>query len=55
MIAFLADKWLWIGLFVLFVAMHRGGHGCGMHGGDGKHRPKQQSDRSVDPHDQSSI
>ena len=32
MIQFLATNWLWIGLVVFFVVMHRGGHGCGMHG-----------------------
>lgn len=37
MIDFLAANWLWIALIVFFVAMHRGGHGCGMHGGHGGH------------------
>ena len=32
MIEFLAANWLWIAAIVFFVAMHRGGHGCGMHG-----------------------
>lgn len=33
MIEFLTANWLWIAVIVFFVAMHRGGHGCGMHGG----------------------
>ena len=37
MIEFLAANWLWMALLVFFVAMHRGGHGCGMHGGHGGH------------------
>ncbi len=37
MIEFLAANWPWIALIVFFVAMHRGGHGCGMHGGHGGH------------------
>jgi hypothetical protein len=32
MIGFLASNWLWIALVMFFVAMHRGGHGCGIHG-----------------------
>lgn len=32
MISFLTTNWLWIAVIVFFVAMHRGGHGCGMHG-----------------------
>ncbi len=32
MFEFLASNWLWILFLVVFVAMHRGGHGCGMHG-----------------------
>jgi hypothetical protein len=31
-IEFLTANWLWIAFVVFFVAMHRGGHGCGMHG-----------------------
>lgn len=37
MIEFLASNWLWIVLVAFFVAMHRGGHGCGMHGSHGGH------------------
>jgi hypothetical protein len=36
-IEFLAANWLWIALVVFFVAMHRSGHGCGMHGNHGGH------------------
>ena len=43
MIAFLIDNWLWIGLIALFVAMHRGGHGCGMHGRHGNHTSNDQT------------
>ena len=32
MIEFLAANWLWIAAIAFFVAMHRSGHGCGMHG-----------------------
>lgn len=35
MIDFLLANWLWIALIGAFVAMHRGGHGCGMHGSHG--------------------
>lgn len=35
MVEFLLANWLWILLIVVFVGMHRGGHGCGMHGGHG--------------------
>lgn len=38
MIEFLAANWLWIAAIGLFVAMHRGGHGCGTHGGHGGHQ-----------------
>ena len=37
MIEFLATNWLWVAVIVFFVAMHRGGHGCGMHGGHAGH------------------
>ena len=36
-IEFLAANWLWIAVIMFFVAMHRGGHGCGMHGSHGGH------------------
>ncbi len=55
MIAFLVDNWLWVGLIGLFIAMHRGGHGCGMHGGHGKHRKTEQSKSSEEPHDHSHV
>lgn len=49
MIKFLATNWLWIVALGLFVAMHRGGHGCGTHGGHGGHtdhhnRPAERAD-----------
>jgi hypothetical protein len=31
-IEFLAANWVWIAAIALFIAMHRGGHGCGGHG-----------------------
>lgn len=37
MIEFLASNWPWIALIAFFVVMHRGGHGCGMHGAHGAH------------------
>lgn len=37
MIEFLTINWLWIVLIICFVAMHRSGHGCGMHGSHGGH------------------
>lgn len=33
MIEFLAANWPWLAALAFFVAMHRGGRGCGMHGG----------------------
>ena len=33
MIDFLSANWLWLLVLGLFIAMHAGGHGCGMHGG----------------------
>jgi hypothetical protein len=43
-IDFLAANWVWIAVIVLFVAMHRGGHGCGMHGSHGGHAGHPQGD-----------
>ena len=37
MIELLASNWLLIAALVLFVLMHRSGHGCGTHGGHGGH------------------
>ncbi len=37
-IEFLAANWVWIAAIALFIAMHRGGHGCGMH-----HQQQHQS------------
>jgi len=45
MIGFLAANWLWIAAIVFFVAMHRGGHGCGMHGSHGGHAGHQHTDQ----------
>jgi hypothetical protein len=36
-IELLASNWLLIAALVLFVLMHRSGHGCGTHGGHGGH------------------
>jgi hypothetical protein len=36
-IDFLATNWVWIAALALFIAMHRSGHGCGMHGGHRSH------------------
>lgn len=36
----LSENWFWILVFVLFIWMHRGGHGCHgghQHGAAGKH------------------
>ena len=44
MIRFLAANWLWIAVIVFFVAMHRSGHGCGMHGSHGGHGDHQRDD-----------
>ena len=46
MIEFLAANWLWIAVVVFFVAMHRGGHGCGMHG----HHHQDQSRQAGTEH-----
>ncbi len=46
MITFLIDNWLWIGLIALFVAMHRGGHGCGMHGSHSSNEETQTTDHA---------
>lgn len=46
MIEVLAANWLWIAAIVFFVAMHRGGHGCGMHGGHAGHSGQQHTDRT---------
>ncbi len=32
MVEFLAANWVWILVVAVFIAMHRGGHGCGTHG-----------------------
>lgn len=43
---FLSTNWLWIVALIAFVAMHRSGHGCGMHGGHRSHG----SDRNHSSH-----
>jgi hypothetical protein len=43
MIQFLTANWLWIAAIVLLVAMHRSGHGCGMHGSHGDKRDDHQA------------
>lgn len=48
MIEFLASNWLWITAVVLFVLMHRGGHGCGMHGGHRHHHEHQSGHEAGD-------
>ena len=50
MIQFLASNWLWIALIVFFVAMHRGGHGCGMHGRHGGHGDHQHGEQAGTHH-----
>jgi len=49
MLGFLFENWVWILFVVVFVAMHRGGHGCGMHGRDGDARATaEQTSRAAD-------
>lgn len=45
MIEFLAANWLWIAALVFVVLMHRGGHGCGMHGGHGHQHDHHRDER----------
>lgn len=56
----LTSNWLLIAALVLFVLMHRSGHGCGTHGGHGSHgghshdghsaaSPSPQSTQNTDP------
>lgn len=47
MIEFLAANWLWIAAIVFMVLMHRGGHGCGVHGG--RHGEEQRGHSHVGP------
>ena len=57
MIELLSSNWLVIAALVLFVLMHRSGHGCGTHGGRGGHShdghaatsPTPQSTQNTDP------
>ena len=48
MTEFIARNWPWIVFVVLFVAMHRSGHGCGMHGGHGHGGHGEQGDRDTE-------
>lgn len=48
MIELLAANWVWIAAIALFVAMHRRGHGCGMHGGHGGHHSDHQGHDTAD-------
>ena len=48
MIEFLASNWLWIAAIALFVLMHRGGHGCGMHGGHHRRQYHQPAHHAGD-------
>ena len=50
MIDFLIKNWLLVALGVIFVAMHRRGHGCGMHDRDGDRRVRHGNTRAR--HDQ---
>ena len=44
MIDFLSANWLWLLVLGFFIAMHAGGHGCGMHGSHGgRHDHRQTS------------
>ena len=47
MIEFLSANWLWLVFIGFFLAMHAGGHGCGMHGhgghAGGQHEHERQS------------
>ena len=44
MTSFLAANWLWIAFIGAMFAMHRHGHGCGMHGGHHDHTPQSESE-----------
>ena len=45
MIELLIANWLWILALGLFVALHRSGHGCGMHGSHQGHGHQSHHDR----------
>ena len=49
MIELLASNWLLIAALVLFVLMHRSGHGCGTHGGHGGHGGHAHDGHSATP------
>lgn len=50
MLEFLVTNWLWILLVVAFVVIHRGGHGCGMHGhGHGSNQGTENADGDRNP------
>lgn len=51
----LTQNWLWVAIFVAFVAMHlfghggHGGHGGGCGGNHGGHRPADKDERNPPP------
>ena len=51
MLEFLVANWLLILFVVVFIAMHRGGHGCGMHGH--RHGSDHTADNADDARDTS--
>lgn len=52
MLEFLVANWLWILFVVVFIAMHRRGHGCGMHGH--RHRSDQAAHDAPEDRDATS-
>ena len=55
MIEFLAANWLWFVAIALFVAMHRGGHGCGMHDSHDHHTHDADRVPSHQDHDRAHV
>ena len=50
MMDWLAQNWLWVLVFVIFIGLHlfgHGGHG-GHGGGHGRHRPSDKGNAKVD-------
>lgn len=50
MMDWLAQNWLWVLVFVIFIGLHlfgHGGHG-GHGGGHGRHRPSDKGNAEVD-------
>lgn len=50
MIELLSSNWLVIAALVLFVLMHRSGHGCGTHGTHGGHAHGGHDATPASPH-----